>query len=202
MTEHTFSLSWVGNNSVRRDLPPPSKPSMKRLEMRMARPTERYFHGPVAGLPGSAGFSRESALRGGGGAPIQRPGPSAIELELDPGPSAAAEARAALAHLDGRADPTALEDIRLLISELVTNSVRHSSAPAGSKLRLLVSTVTGTLRVEVSDAGRGFEPTPRSAPDTEAGGWGLHLVDRLAHRWGVHRGRRATVWFEIDAAAR
>jgi anti-sigma regulatory factor (Ser/Thr protein kinase) len=156
----------------------------------------------VAGLPGYAGFSRESALRGGGGAAAQRRGPSAIELELDAGPAAAAEARAALAHLDGRADPSALEDLRLLISELVTNSVRHSSSPAGSKVQLVVSTSTGTVRVEVSDAGRGFEPTPRSAADTQAGGWGLHLVDRLAHRWGVDRGQRATVWFEIDAAAR
>ena len=89
--------------------------------------------------------------------------------------------------------------MRLLVSELVTNSVRHSGSPVGSKVELAVSASSNTIRVEVADAGRGFEPTPRSTSRTEAGGWGLHLVDRLAHRWGVDRRDRVRVWFEIDA---
>ena len=58
----------------------------------------------------------------------------------------------------------------------------------------------GIVRVTVTDAGEGFEPAPRRQPRTETGGWGLHLVDRLAHRWGVDRAGVTSVWFEIDAA--
>ena len=136
---------------------------------------------------------------GGGGAGPRRFGPR-IELELDSGPTAAHEARAAIGVLEGRADPDVLEDVRLLLSELVTNAVRHSGSPADMKIQLAVSVAEGAVRAEVSDGGRGFEPTPRAAPWTQAGGWGLHLVDRLATRWGVERGASVRVWFEIDPA--
>src|SRR5919202_1325081 len=134
--------------------------------------------------------------RAGGGARRFEP---RIELELDSGPSAAAEARAAVDAFDGRADRSVLDDVRLLLSELVTNAVRHSGSPAGSRIHLGMSVSHGTVRAEVADDGRGFEPSPRSAPWTQAGGWGLHLVDSLASRWGVDRGGSVRVWFEIDS---
>jgi anti-sigma regulatory factor (Ser/Thr protein kinase) len=135
---------------------------------------------------GGAGSSERRERRGVG-----------ISVELEPGATAAGEARAALAALDGRIDPDALDDIRLLVSELVTNSVRHS----GAERELVRLSVTGgdrTVRVEVTDAGRGFEPRARTAAADEVGGWGLHLVDRLADSWGVEIGRRTRVWFELD----
>jgi anti-sigma regulatory factor (Ser/Thr protein kinase) len=128
-----------------------------------------------------------------------RAGGPGIEVELEPGPAAAAEARAALGVLDGRMPSEALEDIRLLVSELVTNSVRHSGATRGASVRLTVATRGRSVRVEVIDAGRGFEPKPRSKPHDEAGGWGLHLVEQIADRWGVTSSRGARVWFEIDS---
>jgi len=124
-----------------------------------------------------------------------------IEVELESGPDAAAEARAAIGALEGDADPDVLDDLRLLVSEMVTNSVRHAGAPPGAPIGLAISLTGGVARVEVTDAGRGFEPSPRKAPQLEAGGWGLHLVDRLATRWGVERGRPARVWFEVAPAA-
>jgi hypothetical protein len=51
--------------------------------------------------------------------------------------------------------------------------------------------------VEVVDQGSGFVPVARDRPATEAGGWGLHLVETLANRWGVHEGS-THVWFEIS----
>ena len=131
-----------------------------------------------------------------------RRGPG-ISVELEPGASAAAEARAALTALDGMIDAGSLDDIRLLVSELVTNSVRHSGA-AGALVRLDVESRGRTTRVEVSDGGRGFEPRlreprPREKAHDEVGGWGLHLVDRIAARWGVQTGRRTRVWFELAA---
>ena len=88
----------------------------------------------------------------------------------------------------------------LIVSELVTNAVRHAGAPADVKIRLTVSIADDIVRAEVRDGGRGFQPSPRDAPQLEAGGWGLHLVDRLASRWGVERGQPARVWFEVEPA--
>ena len=129
------------------------------------------------------------------GGPIRESG---VEVELEPGPQAAAHARAALGVLDGRVDAGTVDDIRLLVSELVTNSVRHSAAARGASVRLAVATRGRSVRVEVVDAGRGFDPKPRAKPRDEAGGWGLHLVDQIASRWGVTTTRGARVWFEID----
>jgi anti-sigma regulatory factor (Ser/Thr protein kinase) len=92
-----------------------------------------------------------------------------------------------------------LDDVRLLLSEVVTNAVRHSGSAGEATIGLSVSVSGGAVRAEVTDQGRGFAPTPRSAPWTETGGWGLHLVDRIATRWGVDRGPRVRVWFEIEA---
>jgi anti-sigma regulatory factor (Ser/Thr protein kinase) len=148
--------------------------------------------GPFRGLMQEAPFPRS---RAGAGRPGER-----IELELECGPSAAAEARAAIEALEGRADPDALDDLRLLLSEVVTNAVRHAGVGRDAKIGLAVSVASHAVRAEVTDTGGGFEPTPRDAQATEAGGWGLHLVDRLASRWGVVRGAPTRVWFEIDAA--
>ena len=130
----------------------------------------------------------------GGGTPSRGP---QMNVELEPGATAAGEARAALAALDGRVERDILDDVRLLVSELVTNSVRHSGAQREFVV-LAVMQMGETVRVEVSDGGSGFEPSVRSKDIHTPGGWGLHLVDRLADRWGVETGRRTRVWFELD----
>jgi anti-sigma regulatory factor (Ser/Thr protein kinase) len=96
-------------------------------------------------------------------------------------------------------DASVLDDARLLVSELVTNSVRHSGAPRRSPVRVAAQARLGALRVVVTDAGRGFQPQPRQPGQSWASGWGLYLVDRLADRWSVQGGR--SVWFEIDRRA-
>jgi hypothetical protein len=57
--------------------------------------------------------------------------------------------------------------------------------------------------VEVRDAAQGFELGDLPGPSAErAGGWGLRIVELLAHRWGVEgHGDRARVWFELDRPA-
>jgi anti-sigma regulatory factor (Ser/Thr protein kinase) len=145
------------------------------------------------------GHGLQAISRGGGyGSGGRTTGGPGMTVELEPGATAAGEARAALSVLDGRVDAGALDDVRLLVSELVTNSVRHAGAER-ELVRLAVTTRGRTMRVEVSDGGNGFEPRERTAPKDQEGGWGLHLVDRLADRWGVQTGRRARVWFEIDS---
>ncbi|WP_321167669.1 ATP-binding protein [Baekduia soli] len=84
---------------------------------------------------------------------------------------------------------------RLLLSELVTNAVRHGRGPA-VRVLLDASAGDGTLRCEIVDEGDGFVPTARTRPATEPGGWGLHLVEALSRRWGVREGS-THVWFEL-----
>jgi anti-sigma regulatory factor (Ser/Thr protein kinase) len=121
-----------------------------------------------------------------------------IEVEFEAGATAAASARNALLALDGRLPAALLNDIRLLVSELVTNSVRHSGVAAHDPVRMQVQATESTVRVEVADRGRGFEPTPRDGDRSRPGGWGLYLVDQLADRWGVTRNHLNRVWFEMD----
>ena len=90
---------------------------------------------------------------------------------------------------------TLADDVALLVSELVTNSVRHAGARSGEPIGLHVAAWPRRVRVEVSDPGGGFAPRePRPRADG-ASGWGLYLVDRLADRWGAADG---TVWFEMS----
>jgi anti-sigma regulatory factor (Ser/Thr protein kinase) len=123
-----------------------------------------------------------------------------MRVELDFGPTAAAEARAALSTLDGRVARSVLDDLRLLVSELVTNSVRHAGAGPRAKVGLEVVSRPRTVRVEVTDAGPGFEPRPRTEDQEKGSGWGLHLVAQIAERWGVDRSERTRVWFELEAS--
>jgi anti-sigma regulatory factor (Ser/Thr protein kinase) len=123
-----------------------------------------------------------------------------IDVEFEAGPTAAAGARNALTALEGKVDARLLGDVRLLVSELVTNSVRHSDAHARDVVHMSVSVTETSLRVEVADPGKGFEPKPRDADRTRPGGWGLVLVDELSDRWGVARDQLTRVWFEMDHA--
>jgi anti-sigma regulatory factor (Ser/Thr protein kinase) len=121
-----------------------------------------------------------------------------INVQFQAGPEAAAGARAALIPLEQRIAPELMDDVRLLVSELVTNSVRHSDIATSDAVRLDVAVDSSKIRVEVWDSGIGFEPQPRRPGQSKGGGWGLYLVDRLADRWGVFRDRFTRVWFEID----
>jgi anti-sigma regulatory factor (Ser/Thr protein kinase) len=119
----------------------------------------------------------------------------AITLQLEGNPEAAARARHALARLRSDIDPPLMETLRLLITELVTNSVTHADAHTVLLKVLVHPTVVWT---EVTDEGPGFDPGDTGMPEQDRPGWGLFLVERLAHRWGVrHAGRSTKVWFEL-----
>jgi two-component sensor histidine kinase len=82
------------------------------------------------------------------------------------------------------------DDVVLLVSELVTNSVRHSDTDG---IDVKVQSIDGHIRVEVSDDGPGFTPeSPRGD------GMGLMLVEKLADKWGLTSGDKFTVWVELS----
>lgn len=120
---------------------------------------------------------------------------TSLILDLPRTTGAPREARQALEQLDGLA-PALLPDAKLLVSEIVTNSVKYGGD--GPVRLVLRHDETGRLRVEVVDRGGGFVPTKRDRPKTEVGGWGLHLVETLSDRWGVYAGS-THVWFEMGA---
>jgi anti-sigma regulatory factor (Ser/Thr protein kinase) len=109
---------------------------------------------------------------------------------------APAAARAALEDLRPLLDPVVLGRLRLVTSELVTNAVRHGP---GSPITLHVEVLDrDRVRGEVvDDGGPGSLPHP-VAPRGPDGGYGLHVVDGLAQRWGVYEGS-THVWFELAA---
>ena len=120
-----------------------------------------------------------------------------LHLQLPAGPDAARRARSRLDQLDGHIQDSVLEVVRLLVTELVTNSVRHGSAH--EPVDIEVDLFANSIRVEVTDSGPGFElEHPPRPHEDRPGGWGLCLIDRLADRWGVERRGGTCVWFEVE----
>ena len=124
------------------------------------------------------------------------PSDDLVNLRLAGGPDAAGMARRAIARLDGELDEDTLDVVRLLVTELVTNSVRHAEAQA---VDMRVRVTGGQVRLEVTDRGPGFQFEEREADQDPEGGWGLYLVDRLADRCGLtNQGGASMVWAELD----
>lgn len=117
------------------------------------------------------------------------------EWELPRDPESAAAARRAVDGLSGHLPEDQLGDIRLLVSELVTNSLRHADLEPDDSILLRVRTADSVVRVEVADPGPGFEFNGRPDDPETVEGWGLYLVATLSDRWAVERN---IVWFELD----
>ncbi|MFE9019862.1 ATP-binding protein [Streptomyces sp. NPDC007808] len=113
-------------------------------------------------------------------------------------PGAVRAARAAVRGRLRRWDLDSLADIAaLLVSELVTNSLRHATGPIGVRL-VRPGDLGDTLLVEVSDP-LPDPPRTRTAHPEDESGRGLQLVALSSRRWGTRPGRSAgkTVWFEL-----
>jgi anti-sigma regulatory factor (Ser/Thr protein kinase) len=127
-------------------------------------------------------------------------GAGALEVRLPLDARAPGAARIVVGRLRGRVPALVLEDARLVVSELVTNSVCHSGASAGAVVVVRVELTATMVRLEVEDPGRDGVIAPR-APDL-GGGFGLNLVEGLSERWGLERvaagGTR--VWAQLARA--
>jgi anti-sigma regulatory factor (Ser/Thr protein kinase) len=123
---------------------------------------------------------------------------SGLVLELPAVPESVPRARAALDELRENVGADRLEDLRLVVSELVTNSIRHAGLENADSIDLRVEPLREAIRVQIHDRGPGFE-TPMSPTSMyQESGWGLYLVSRIAERWGVSSDASGTtVWLEI-----
>jgi anti-sigma regulatory factor (Ser/Thr protein kinase) len=124
----------------------------------------------------------------------------ALELKLQPTPDAPRDARHALDRLASDLPNEVLENVRLLVSELVTNCIRHAGLSGDGLIELKVGRLNSVLRVEVRDPGHGFAPGPVALTMYSTSGWGLYLVEQIADRWGVTVEDGTRVWFELNAA--
>jgi anti-sigma regulatory factor (Ser/Thr protein kinase) len=125
-----------------------------------------------------------------------------VELTLPAGEASPGRARAAVGTwLSAHVDESMLEDALLLVSELVTNSVRHARAPRDAQITVRAWRRGAGFRFEVRDAGRQGAVRVRDRAGDEIGGYGLALVAALASAWGVKRAGGTTVWFELETRA-
>jgi anti-sigma regulatory factor (Ser/Thr protein kinase) len=118
-------------------------------------------------------------------------------MSFRPHDTAPAEGRRVLDGLSGLVPPVTLDDARLLLTELMTNAIRHAGDREDEAISMLIQATSSELFIEVTDRGRGFEPR---GPGAAAGrGWGLFLLDRISDAWGVSErdGGGASVWFRL-----
>jgi anti-sigma regulatory factor (Ser/Thr protein kinase) len=169
-----------------------------------------YFRCPACGLTvhGASGrFTRSvcpncaEPLTSGDQVHIAGRHPAAISRRFIAERGAASEARHELETIMWCLDDDEFQTLTLLVSELITNSVKHSNAGVYSEVRLDVVATRQLIRVEVRDDGHGFEPLARTADSPYDSHWGLYLVEELSDRWQVLSGAQTLVWFEIDRAA-
>lgn len=142
--------------------------------------------------------------------PAVRVAPTAYEAHLPHSSISVRQARARLAQDLSERDVlgTVVDDAVLILSEFVTNALRHARALRSDTIRVSWNlTGEGLLRIEVTDGGGTTRPVtkPYSMSVSAQAGRGLEIVDRLADRWGSQReesGDEYTVWAELAVRAR
>jgi hypothetical protein len=125
----------------------------------------------------------------------------AVSIELPLSSASARRARESLAGFRDRVDPEAYVDLRLLASELLVEALAAEEETDGLSVQLQAHMDGDVIRLEMSQGGAAYR-LPSRAPGPGEPGWALHLVGRLAERWGFRRERdRSTVWLELRSRA-
>jgi anti-sigma regulatory factor (Ser/Thr protein kinase) len=138
------------------------------------------------------------------------PGPISFQVTFPGGNAAGALARRALSErLFGLLSREGMGDLHLLVTEIVSNGVRHGHVAEDGRIELWVRLTDALVRVEMRDSGIQADPRVRSPDLAGGGGFGMVLVERMSERWGVDHephselGSRVVMWFELrrDPAA-
>lgn len=129
---------------------------------------------------------------------VSEPSP-AVSRSIRSGLNAPAQARRAVNGLP--LGGPARQRLALVVSELVTNSVRHAGLLAGDPIDLHMTSDNGNTWVSVHDRGPGFNPREQPPERRIGGGAGLNIVDELAEAWGVDQSPDGcTVWCAVGTA--
>jgi len=123
-----------------------------------------------------------------------------FNLQLPGGVGAPMRARHALQQrLVDVVDEPLLTDLALLVSEVVTNAVRHGGGGESGQVGIRIEMEDDVMTVFVTDPGEGFDVPRKPVPRLpRSGGLGLFLLDQLSTRWGVERVDDGTrVWFRL-----
>lgn len=112
---------------------------------------------------------------------------------------AAGAARQSIRSLEPYVPSETVQDLNLLVSELVTNSVKHASLLHDEAIEIDANPTDHGIRIEVTNPGRA-ELANKVQPRASESGWGLLLVTKIASRWGVTTNGSTLIWFEIDLA--
>jgi anti-sigma regulatory factor (Ser/Thr protein kinase) len=107
--------------------------------------------------------------------------------------------RSVLPQLEGQLTETAVADVALIVSELVTNSVTHANVGPDQTLMVECAPLADRLRITVTDPGARLKPHLRQPDHNVSGGYGLAIVASLSLAWGVVRDSVGTtsVWCEL-----
>ena len=119
-----------------------------------------------------------------------------VERSLELGPTAPAAARQLVSDIS--LDDTARSKLELILSELVTNSVKHAGRAGDAELSVSLRRERELVHGEVCGEGPEFEWTPHDPDLEEPGGLGLMIVNDLAERWGIITNSQVCVWFECS----
>jgi anti-sigma regulatory factor (Ser/Thr protein kinase) len=122
-----------------------------------------------------------------------------IHEEVPNGPEAPQRARRLLEEFESRIPNDVMIYARVVLSEIVTNSYKHSGAPDGAPIEITVKDSQDVLRLEVIDRSI-FDPTPETSDELRSAKWGLVVVDRIADRWG--RISEGGIWAEFHLEKR
>jgi two-component sensor histidine kinase len=119
---------------------------------------------------------------------------SSMDLELPSEAASPAAVRHAIGDFAELLTPQELDDLQLVFSELVSNSIRHAGLSAQDVIRVHLEISDQLIRGAVADGGPGL--IHQGPPYGR--GYGLQILDRLTTRWGTSDRSQAQVWFEIE----
>jgi anti-sigma regulatory factor (Ser/Thr protein kinase) len=94
-----------------------------------------------------------------------------------------------------------MDDLLLLVTEIVANSVRHGRVGEDGEIDLCVRVLPAVVRVELRDTGIQVDPRVRTPDLGGGGGFGMVLVERMSERWGVDHEPAVVMWFELKRSA-
>jgi len=97
-------------------------------------------------------------------------------------------------------DPDRLNEFVVMVSEAISNTVRHGQPEDDGGIGLRLDFEDGVIRAAVTDGAPAFNSIDAFA----VGGshHGLFILDGLADRWGLSLDGKKAVWFEVDTRAK